>query len=469
MFQTLKAKRSNTGESAYVVQSSGMPFERNKGKKQRACTLCKLKKLKCVATNEGDSCVKCMKQGLECSYRSTTKSNTSSAPKSSKGTSKRESQALPLTKKHDEENEQSTDNNASIAVGETATPSPNSTPSNSGHGDPAFTEGFLDLLEGSEIGFDFWSLSNDNGMDIGGVPIYLSENDNGENSGDVAAFPRTHPSKSNHDFLLDYSRGGNSDAGEEGLAALGGSLQTTPQTTSTPNLEPPGWEPSLVQEIPSLGEPSKITGQDGVAFPEAPGIGLEEVMASQPLPAACHCLEQLMQANEDMQVKLVWGAYPLNGVTVSVDDMLQCQKDILVSCETLLECKACSLRSDYVMLIVSMCHEMMNGIGDLSAMLLPGSEQGSSKRSRSESDGGRKRGLKAGGWRLDDEEEINVIRSLIGIRITRLGSLISLLEKAVKANHPAYEWVIRALRQSITERIAAIGPEREGSGFTMNL
>ncbi|TGJ85523.1 hypothetical protein E0Z10_g3264 [Xylaria hypoxylon] len=471
MFQTLKARRNNAGESAYVVQSSGMPFERNKGKKQRACTLCKLKKLKCVATDEGDSCVKCVKQGLECSYRSTAKSGASSASKSSKRAAKLEDQALQLADNHDEENEQSMDDNLSVTVRDTVASSPNmnNTPSNSGQDDPAFSEGFLDLLESSEIGFDFWSLSNDGGMDIGDVPIYLAANNGGENDGEVTAFPRMHPSKSNHDFLLDYSRGGNDDPREEGIVALGGSSETTPQTTSTPILEPSGWDPNFGQEIPSLGESSKIAGQHGVAFSEVPGTGLQEATSSQPLPAVCYCLERLMQANEDMQVKLVWGAYPLNGVTVSVDDMLQCQKDILVSCETLLECKTCSLRSDYVMLIVSMCHEMMNGIGDLSAMLLPGSQQGSSKRSRSESDGGRKLGLKAGGWRLDDEEEINVIRSLIGIRITRLGSLISLLEKAVKANHPAYEWVIRALRQSITERIAAIGSKREEFGLMVNL
>ncbi|KAI0458268.1 hypothetical protein F5B21DRAFT_519459 [Xylaria acuta] len=473
MFQTLKARRSNTGESAYVVQSAGMPFEKNKGKKQRACTLCKLKKLKCVLA-EGEkleSCVKCLKQGIECSYRSATKSDASSTSKSSKGASKSENKAPSSTDKPVEIPKPSTDDNLSITVRDTAasTLSPTSTPPISGHGDPALSEefSFAGLLE-SEIPFDFWSLSNDGGMDMGDAPIYLAANDGGENNGEVAAFPRIHPSKPSQDFLLGYSRVGGSGPGE-GPAVPGGSSNTTPQTTSTPITEPLSWE--LIPEIqtPSLGNPSEVEPPGGVGFSAIPGSGLPETMSPQPLSTACHCLEKLMGANEDMQVKLVWGGYPLNGVTVSVDDMLQCQKDILVSCETLLECKKCSLRSDYVMLVVSMCHEMMNGIADLSTMLLPGSQSGSSKRTRSESDGGRKRGLKAGGWRLDDDDEIQVIKSLIGIRITRLGSLISLLETAVNTHHPAYEWVIRALRQSITERIATIGSEREGLGFTINL
>ncbi|KAK5630176.1 hypothetical protein RRF57_005891 [Xylaria bambusicola] len=264
---------------------------------------------------------------------------------------------------------------------------------------------------------------------------------------------------------LAYPRESNNVTGEDSLIPSESTSKTIEQTITTSKHEVSFWNHSFGLGIPALGESSNIADLEAATSTEILGLNLQEHPVLQPASTACQCLEKLMQANEDMQVKLVWGACPLNGVTVSVDEMLQCQKDILVSCETLLECKACSQRSDYVMLIVSMCHEMMNGIGDLSEMILPGSQQGSSKRPRSESDV-RKRDLKvkAGAWRLDDEEEINVIRSLIGIRITRLGSLITLLEKAVKAKHPAYEWVIRALRQSITEKIAAIGSGGPGGG-----
>ncbi|KAI0196454.1 hypothetical protein F4808DRAFT_439713 [Astrocystis sublimbata] len=473
MFQTLKARRSTNGESAYVVQSAGMPFEKNKGKKQRACTLCKLKKLKCVLA-EGESpetCVKCLKQGLECSY----KNGPVSTSKSNKKGSKSESKASSASEKSADVPKPSTDGNSSITVRETAASSPSSTPSTTTtvQTDPTLSENFsfADLLD-SEIPFDFWTLSNDSGMDMGDAPIYLAANDGGENTCDVTGFPRIHSSKATHDFPLGYSHVGGGGLVDGPAISGGSSLDTTPMTASPPSTEPLSWEPNLIPEMhmPSLGDSSGTEPLDAVGFSTVPASGppLETISLQSP-SAACHCLEKLMGANEDMQVKLVWGAYPPNGGSVSVDDMLQCQKDILVSCETLLECDRCSLRSDYVMLVVSMCHEMMNGIADLSAMLLPGSQNGSVKRARSESDGGRKRGLKAGGWRLDDEDEIQVIKSLIGIRITRLGSLTTLLEKVVNAHRPAYEWVIRALRQSITERIATIGSEQDGLEFTSNL
>jgi hypothetical protein len=182
MFQTLKARRNNSGDCAYVVQSAGMPFERNKGKKQRACTLCKLKKvrcahkirkiyrvladdeyekLKCVA--EGDSCMKCLKQGLECSYRGTAKPDVTSASGSSRGASKSGNEVSPSTAKQGESAEEpSTESEQSIAVRDAAASSTNSTPSTSEQGEPVFSEGFpfTDLLD-SEISFDFWSVSND--------------------------------------------------------------------------------------------------------------------------------------------------------------------------------------------------------------------------------------------------------------------------------------------------------------------
>lgn len=292
-------------------------------------------------------------------------------------------------------------------------------------------------------------------VDISDVPNGLTS-DNGESHMQLA--------KPYCDFPLNYPGGANDDPGKVALVPSEVSSMSTPTIAAASISEQSYWTYTFGPGSSTLSESGNLTNRDEIKIP---GLRLHEPPLVEPSPAACPCLEQLMQANEDMQVKLVWGAYGLNGVTVSVDEMLQCQKDILVSCETLLGCKACSQRSDYVMLIVSMCHEMMNGIGDLSAMLSTKPQQGGSKRPRSESDA-RRRDLKAGGWRLDDEEEINVIQSLIGIRITRLGSLITLLEKAVKENHPAYEWVIRALRQSITEKISAIGPGSGSSSFVMS-
>jgi hypothetical protein len=308
-------------------------------------------------------------------------------------------------------------------------------------------------------------------VDIDDTGTCLAANDGGENHcpRDETVFPLIQASEFTHDFLLGCPRGGNNGPEEETSVAP---IEVS-QTTST-FVDSSSWNPNLIQE-PQASTPaqsSEITSQGEVPFTEVSGAEAREAKSPQPLPTACHCLDQIMGANETMQVKLVWGGSSRKGPTVSADDMLHCQKDILASCETLLECSRCSLRSDYVMLIVSMCHEMMNGIGDLDAMTLPGSQYEGSKRSRSDASGGKltsvKRGLKAGGWRLDDEDEMQVMRCLIGIRITRLGSLITQLEKAVNANHSAYEWIVRALRQVITEKIVAIGSERDGVVSSFN-
>ncbi|KAK5630177.1 hypothetical protein RRF57_005892 [Xylaria bambusicola] len=117
--------------------------------------------LKCVPATHEDSCVKCAKLGLECSYRNKTKSYKASTLKSPKRASKSEDTTLsPEDNDHDKL--EKLDSDLSIIVGDTtSTTSPtNSTPSNSTHGAFAFPDGvsFEELLE-KEMPFDFWSLS----------------------------------------------------------------------------------------------------------------------------------------------------------------------------------------------------------------------------------------------------------------------------------------------------------------------
>ncbi|KAI8629228.1 hypothetical protein F5Y19DRAFT_94147 [Xylariaceae sp. FL1651] len=453
MFQTLKARRGVSGDSEYIVQFAGPPFEKSKTKKQHACRLCKLKKLKCIA--EANSCMKCLKQGLECSYSSTPVKGLSSDSTLSAVTPEAGNQVLPST------------NNPSKAES-----SADGNPSSPAHGELAFSDGFgfPDLRDCGNC-FDFSDLSND-GMDIDDMNTCLTTSNGGGNHGshNDTVFPLTEGSKFTSEFLLDSPCGeGNGPAEDPSISPTESS-----QTTSTFVAHSSSWGPNIMQEsqAPLPAPLSEITPRDEVPLLDISKAELQEKKPQRPLPTVCHCLDQIMSANEIMQVKLVWGASPQKGLAVSVDDMLQCQKDVLGSCEALLECSKCSLRSDYVMLIVSMCHEMMTGIGDLVAITLSGSQNRSSKRSRSDASGDRSnsvpRELKAGGWRLDDEDEMQVIRCLIGIRITRLGSLISQLEKAVNANHSAYKWIVRALRQVVTEKIIAIGSARDGVVFSLN-
>ncbi|KAI8631480.1 hypothetical protein F5Y19DRAFT_493385 [Xylariaceae sp. FL1651] len=476
MFQTLKARRTNTGESAYVVQSSGLPFEKDKGKKPRACTLCKLKKLKCVI--EGNSCVKCMKQGIECSYRSMATKNTPSAPSSSRGpsSSKTERRALPHTSTKDGTPKSSASSSPSNPLDRrTADSTPDSTPalsvqgetaetsttasnaSLSIHDEPLFSEAFpfSDLLGGS-INFDFWSLSND-GMEVGATPIYLATNDTTDCHPDVTSFPPIHTSGSSHRILPSSPRGSSNSSKDDRPIIPITSRQHSPDIS----IESISWKHDPIREprLSPLAQFSNISSPHAASLAEHSETERCEIIPPHPPPASCRCLEQLMSANEAMQVKLVWGTSAQAGSAVSVDDMLQCQKDMLASCGTLLECNICSLRSDYVMLVVSMCREMMNGIMDLSAMIIPNSQHGSRKRAFSEANDGTLASFQrvnAGGWRLDDQDEMAVIKSLIGIRITRLRSLIARLEKAVNTHHSDYEWIVNALRQIVTEKVASI-------------
>ncbi|EMR65636.1 putative transcription factor protein [Eutypa lata UCREL1] len=167
----------------------------------------------------------------------------------------------------------------------------------------------------------------------------------------------------------------------------------------------------------------------------------------------CFCIDQIIAANATMQVKLVW-ATSLNGCsTSSIDDMLQCQKNVLASCETFFGCKKCSLRSDYVVLVISMCREMVNGVKALEVITSP--EARSSRRPHPCTELFSKGKLEAGGWRLDDDDEIEIIRHLIQVRITKLKKLIGQLEHTVSANHASYAWVVGNLRKSLDEKLGS--------------
>ncbi|KAI1258589.1 hypothetical protein F5Y18DRAFT_342547 [Xylariaceae sp. FL1019] len=445
MFQTLKARRGVTGEPAYVVQSSALPFEKDKSKKQRACKLCKLKKLKCVV--EGNSCAKCLKQGVECSYR--TASESTSAPTPSRRTARPKSRGTPprsdqveATKITPARNQAASfdyvtpDSTPALSVQDGSVDSIDSNHCLSASIPQMFPEDFpsTDFLDRNDIQFDFWSV-NDN------TDAYFATDydANHHQPPDMRSFSQMLETAPSHGYLLDPDIIA-SGLGEEGLAVT----LPSPQSASGTGVHSADVEPT--ESSPSQQGYQSIRSD-------------KEVGAI--IPSRCHCLEHLMSANEKMQVKLVWRAGSPNGIGVSVDDMLECQKDVLATCGTLLECQSCSLRSQYVLLVVSMCREMANGIEHLSSLILSdrGSQHGSRKRSCSTVDATGMKGLKPGGWRLDDEDEMEVIKSLIGIRLTRLRSLVLRLEKGIRQNHSDYGWIASALRDTVTEKMAALGSE----------
>lgn len=182
----------------------------------------------------------------------------------------------------------------------------------------------------------------------------------------------------------------------------------------------------------------------------------------------CFCTDLVIAANATMQVRLVWTTW-LNGGTTctsSIEDILQCQKNVLASCDTFFQCRRCSLKPDYVVLVISMCREMVDGVRALQHITSP--EVLRSRRrlqgnpldhhhtnTGSGGSGNGKPRVEAGGWQLDDEDEIEIIRHLIQVRITKLRKLVGQVEQAVNADHASYGWMVGNLRKSLDQKLGS--------------
>ncbi|KAF7541400.1 hypothetical protein G7054_g570 [Neopestalotiopsis clavispora] len=126
----------------------------------------------------------------------------------------------------------------------------------------------------------------------------------------------------------------------------------------------------------------------------------------------CFCVDSITDANAMVQTKLVW-SNSLQGCSASsIDDMLQCQKNVLASCETFFNCKKCSNKWNYVALVISMCRELVIGVKTLESITTRGPQTFLRKRPRSDVDSSGSSRLEAGGWRLDDDDEMEIIKHL---------------------------------------------------------
>lgn len=161
----------------------------------------------------------------------------------------------------------------------------------------------------------------------------------------------------------------------------------------------------------------------------------------------CFCVDLVPAANATMLVKSVWGTSLNCFSTSSIDDMFHCQKNVLTSYETLLGCSKCSLRSDYVVLVISMCGEMVSCVKALEVITSPETQNGSSEKPNLDSEFSSKANLEAGSWRLERMR----LRSLdiCKVRTTKLRKLIGQLEHIVTANYASYTWVIGSLKQNL--------------------
>ncbi|KAF4467006.1 transcription factor [Fusarium albosuccineum] len=128
--------------------------------------------------------------------------------------------------------------------------------------------------------------------------------------------------------------------------------------------------------------------------------------------------------------------------------ILQRQKAILVRFESLLGCGTCWSRSDFVMLMITMCDRMLTSLEAVERFVCTRTDDSSrvSSNSTSPTDVNALATSRAeldlpplsrsphvlqprvGAWQIDDDDELELVTSLIKSRVTRLGNLIAMAE-----------------------------------------
>lgn len=178
--------------------------------------------------------------------------------------------------------------------------------------------------------------------------------------------------------------------------------------------------------------------------------------------ATCPCIDRILHVNEIVQLQLVSSFNAYDQSDVNIDDILQKQKQTLGCVESLLRCRQCSSRSDYVTLAASLCREMMNSIERLNCLVMsheyPDAFQSPAQRSRSRDfkradlrKNDTKNIMATGRWRLDDEAEAQVFWSLIETRIEKLYKLLQQLEEVAKAKRLKCLSILQAIREGLLE------------------
>ncbi|KAG5798161.1 hypothetical protein H9Q69_002770 [Fusarium xylarioides] len=228
--------------------------------------------------------------------------------------------------------------------------------------------------------------------------------------------------------------------------------------------------------------------------------------------SSCCCMMTAVSIYETMQAQLVWGdpvagpsaasspnstsagssyssgpswsgsesglgagtaatTYQSTSPLMTQQTILKRQKMILLRCDSLVQCGSCWSRPDFVMLVMTMCDRILtsleaverfvcsrsdddlnmnssNGAAaalNMQAMAAP-SRAGLEVSSLSRSSQMLQPGVVA--WQIDDDDEMELVISLIKSRVTRLGNLITMAEGTISANAwPWHERLVQALRK----------------------
>ncbi|OBS23242.1 hypothetical protein FPOA_03795 [Fusarium poae] len=224
---------------------------------------------------------------------------------------------------------------------------------------------------------------------------------------------------------------------------------------------------------------------------------------SIPATSSCGCMMTAVTIYEALQVQLVWGdpiagpsttsspksssagssyssgpswsdsasgsAYSSPTSLITQQTILKRQKTVLLRCDSLTRCGTCWSRPDFVMLIITICDRILTSLeaverfvctkndddmntvscnGNAAAVDIQATLTSSSRsdQSLSASSNGLQSGV--GAWQIDDEDEQELVISLIKSRVARLGNLINIAEGTISANGwPWHERLVQALRK----------------------
>lgn len=216
----------------------------------------------------------------------------------------------------------------------------------------------------------------------------------------------------------------------------------------------------------------------------------------------CVCSE-MMRVYEMAEIYLVWSlGGRLAAITPRPDEILQCQKQVLAKCESILDCDTCSLQPEQAILIISILNKVRVSIRKMScASFLPsdldmdkddssvlykqqkGSISSSSSsrslsRQRQESfsrgstrftggsaslsdDKDPKQGeafssitntvaktnpssaiFEPGSWAVDNEDKVHMFKCLLNVRVAKLNELLNRLAKVSQVNNWLVHWSI---------------------------
>ena len=177
----------------------------------------------------------------------------------------------------------------------------------------------------------------------------------------------------------------------------------------------------------------------------------------------CSCSE-MVRIYEMAELYLVWAPRDSSGVTsIEVDEILRYQKTVLTSCEAVLNCNLCSLQSEQVLLIISICNKLLASFVQMSAAT-PLVAQENARPSRSGQRSPQQEQQLINGcssvmsralncviseWNIDDEDKKQVLKALLNSRAARLNVLMNRLGEVAMTNR----WLIhRSMIRDLLER-----------------